>query len=104
MAKNYQGAGLQRSFTSPTGGTTSGVPVAIGSLVVVPLDDTAKGQLFTGVLGGSWVLPVTGALKAGAKVSLLAGSLVADGTADSVPFGKLLGDASGGFADALLIQ
>lgn len=104
MAKNYQGAGMQRTFVSPTGGTTNGVPVAINDLVVVALDTTVKGQPFTGVLGGSWVLPVTGALKAGVKVSLLAGALVADGTADAVPFGKLLTDAVGGFAEALLIQ
>lgn len=104
MAKNYQGAGLQRTFVSPTGGTTSGVPVVINALVVVPLEDTVKGQPFTGVLGGSWVLPVTGALKAGVKVGVLGGTLVADGTADAVPFGKLLTDASGGYAEGLLIQ
>ncbi|MNL81383.1 hypothetical protein D3C87_2084790 [compost metagenome] len=50
------------------------------------------------------MLPVTGALKAGVKVSVLAGVLVAEGTADAVPFGKLLTDAAGGFAEALLIQ
>lgn len=104
MAKNYQGAGMQRPFIAPTAGVSSGVPIALGTLVVVPLGDAAKGQPFTGILGGSWLLPVTGALKTGAKVSLLAGGLVADGTADSVPFGKLLGDAAGGFAEALLIQ
>lgn len=104
MAKNYQGAGMQRSFIAPTGGVSSGVPFALGALVVVPLEDAVKGQQFSGVLGGAWLLPSTGALKAGAKVSLLAGGLVADGTADSVPFGKLLGDAAGGFAEALLIQ
>lgn len=104
MAKNYQGVGLQRTFIAPTGGVSSGVPAAIGALVVVPLEDAAKGQPFTGVLGGSWTLPITGALKVGAKVGVLAGGLVADGTADAVPFGKLLTDASGGFAEALLIQ
>lgn len=104
MAKNYQSAGQRVSFISPTAGTTSGVPLAIDSLVVVPLDTTKKGEPCVGALGGSWLLPVTGALKLGAKVSLLAGGLVADGTADAVPFGKLLSDASGGFAEALLIQ
>ena len=104
MSKNYQGAGQTVTFTSPTAGTTSGVPLAINSLIVVPLDTTKKGETCVGALGGSWQLPVTGALKLGAKVSLLAGGLVAEGTADSVPFGKLLGDASAGFAEALLIQ
>ncbi|MHA4978023.1 hypothetical protein ACX0K2_16205 [Pseudomonas extremorientalis] len=104
MSKNYSGTGRSCSFVSPTGGTKAGVPVAINALVVIPLEDTVKGQLFTGVLGDAWVLPVTGALKAGVKVSVLAGVLVADGTADAVPFGKLLSDASGGFAEALLIQ
>lgn len=104
MAKNYSGAGRSCTLVSPTGGTKAGVPVAINTLVVIPLEDTVKGQPFTGVLGDVWVLPVTGALKAGAKVSVLAGVLVADGTADAVPFGKLLTDAVGGFAEALLIQ
>lgn len=104
MAKNYSGAGVSRTFKSPAGGTKSGVPVAINGMVVVPLEDTVKDQPFTGVLGDAWVLPVTGALKAGVKVSLLAGVLVADGTADAVPFGKLLTDAVGGYAEALLIQ
>lgn len=104
MAKNYSGGGISRTFKSPTGGTKSGVPVAINAMVVIPLEDTVKDQPFTGVLGEAWVLPVTGALKAGVKVSLLAGVLVADGTADAVPFGKLLTDAVGGYAEALLIQ
>lgn len=104
MSKNYQGAGQTVTFISPTGGTTSGVPLAINSLVVVPMDTTKKGEPCVGALGGSWLLPVTGALKQGVKVSLLAGGLVADGTADAVPFGKLLADTSGGFAEALLIQ
>lgn len=104
MAKNSQGSGLTVTFASPAGGTTSGVPLALNALVVVPLDTTVKGQPCVGVLGGSWTLPVTGALKLGVKVSLKDGGLVADGTADSVPFGKLLSDASGGYAEALLIQ
>jgi predicted RecA/RadA family phage recombinase len=104
MAKNHAGEGRSRTFVSPTGGTKSGVPVAINALVVIPLEDTVKGQPFTGVLGDVWTLQVTGALKAGVKVSVLAGVLVADGTADAVPFGKLLTDAVGGYAEALLIQ
>jgi len=106
MAKNHSGEGKSRTFVSPTGGTTNGVPVVLNSMVVIPLEDTVKGQNFTGVLCGSWILPVTGALKTGAKVSWLASSssLVAADTADSVPFGKLLSDAAGGVADALLIQ
>jgi hypothetical protein len=39
---------------------------------------------------------------AGAKVSLKAGALVADGTASSVAFGKLVADESGGFAPVRL--
>lgn len=104
MAKNYSDTGRARTFKSPTGGTKSGVPVVINTLVVIPLEDTVKDQPFTGVLGDAWVLPVTGALKTGVKVSVLAGVLVADGAADAVPFGKLLTDAVGGFAEALLIQ
>jgi predicted RecA/RadA family phage recombinase len=104
MAKNYSGEGKVRSFVSPTGGTTSGLPAVLGGMVVVALEDTVKGQLFSGVLGDVWTLPVTGALKTGARVSVLAGVLVSADTVDSVPFGKLLTDASGGFAEALLIQ
>lgn len=104
MAKNYSSEGRSRTFKSPVDGTKSGVPVVINALVVIPLEDTVEDQSFTGVLGDAWVLPVTGALKAGVKVSVLAGVLVAEGTADAVPFGKLLTDAVGGFAEALLIQ
>ncbi|MGH8045024.1 MAG: hypothetical protein ACREOX_10455 [Stenotrophomonas sp.] len=95
---------MSRTYVSPTGGTKSGVPVVINDLVLIPMEDTVKGQPFTGVLGESWTLPVTGALKAGVKVSVLAGVLVAEGTPDAVPFGKLLTDAVGGYAEALLIQ
>lgn len=104
MAKNYSGAGKSISIASPTGGTTAGVPLVVLDTVMVPLDTTVKDQQVTVLLDGAWRLPVTGALKFGAKVSVLSGTLVAAGTASSVPFGKLLTDAVGGFAEALLIQ
>ena len=86
MAGNYSGTGRTITLTSPTGGTTSGQPVVINDMVVIPLESTVKGQPFTAVLGDVWVLPVTGALKAGKAVSVLAGTLVAVDTADSVRF------------------
>ena len=104
MAKNYSGTGKSITLISPAGGTTSGVPLVVNDLVMIPLDTTVQGQTVTVMLGDAWRLPVTGALKAGVKVSVLTGTLVAAGTASSVPFGKLLTDAVGGFAEALLIQ
>ena len=104
MAGNYSGTGQSITLTSPTGGTTAGKPVAINDMVVIPLESTVKGQPFTAVLGDVWVLPVTGALKAGKAVGVLDGTLVAIDTPDSVRFGKLTTDAVGGYAEALLIQ
>lgn len=104
MAGNYSSAGGAVTLTSPTGGTASGVPVAVNDMLVIPMEDTVKGQPFTAVLGGAWVLPVTGALKAGKKVGWLNGSLVAADTVDSIYYGKLLSDVANGYAEALLIQ
>ena len=105
MAGNYSGTGKAVTLLSPAGGTLSGCPVAINDMVVMPLETTKEGQQFTAILGDAWMLPVTGALKAGQAVGVLVdGTLVAAETADSVRFGKLLSDASGGYAEALLIQ
>ncbi|WP_395593075.1 DUF2190 family protein (plasmid) [Pseudomonas sp. B26140] len=105
MAGNYVGNAKTITMTSPTGGTTAGQPVIINDMVVIPHETTVKGQPFTASLGDAWTLPVTGAIKAGKIVNVLAtGVLVAADTADSVRFGKLLTDATGGYAEALLIQ
>lgn len=104
MAKNYSSDGSTVNFVAPTGGAVAGQPCVLGALVVMPLGSGPKGTPLVGVTNGAWNIPTTPGLKQGAKVSVLAGALVADGTADAVPYGKLLSDESGGVAEALLVQ
>lgn len=62
MASNLNEPGNVQEFTAPGGGVTSGTPVLIGSLVVVPLVSAAAGVRFNGALAGTWTLPkATGA-------------------------------------------
>lgn len=102
MAKNYVQDGDSLTLVAPAGGVVSGGAYAIGQLAVVALDTAVEGAPFVGRASGVFNLPVTAGLKAGAKVSLKAGALVADGTAASVPFGKLTADEVGGLADTRL--
>jgi predicted RecA/RadA family phage recombinase len=104
MAKNYSSDGSTVNFVAPTGGAVAGQPCVLVQLVVMPLGSGPKGTPLVGVTNGAWNIPTAPGLKQGAKVSVLAGALVADGTTDSVPFGKLLADESGGYAEALLVQ
>lgn len=104
MAKNYVQAGGSITLVAPTGGSVAGVPQVIGSLAVMPLQSGAKGTLITYRTCDVWRVPSTPGLKAGAKVSVLNGTLVADGTADALPYGKQLTDTVDGFADVLIVQ
>lgn len=104
MAKNYAHSGSAPLFTAPEGGVTAGIPVALDALVVIPLEDAAEGEKFVGHTGGAWTVPCTQGLTTGAKVAVLAGELVADGTEESTPCGKLLTDEAGGEATLLLVQ
>lgn len=104
MAKNFVQSGSAPTLIAIAGGVAAGVPVAINDLVVVPLEDAAAGEPFVGHTGGVWKVACANGLEAGAKVAVLAGELVADGTAGSTPCGKLLTSESGGFADVLLVQ
>lgn len=104
MAKNYVSTGSSITLRAPTGGSVAGVPQVIGSLAVIPLQSGPKDTLITYRTCDAWRVPSTAGLKAGAKVSVLAGVLVADGTADSLPYGKLLSDTVDGFADVLIVQ
>lgn len=99
MAKNYVQDGDSLTLVAPAGGVVSGGAYAVGTLAVVSIDNAAAGTPFVGRAAGVFNLPVASGLKAGAKVSLKDGALVADGTSASVPFGKLSADEAGGFAD-----
>ncbi len=57
MATNYLRPGRVCTFTAPTGGVTAGVPVLIGSLLVVPETTVAAGLPFEGAAEGIWLLP-----------------------------------------------
>lgn len=102
MAKNYVQDGDVLTLTAPVGGVVAGVPVAIGQLVVVPLVTVAAGQPFAGRTDGVWNIACAAGLAAGAKVSVKDGGLVADGTASSVPCGKLVTAEASGFANVRL--
>ncbi len=104
MAKNYVSAGASISLPAPTGGSVAGVPQVIGDLAVMPLQSGPKGTVITYRTCDSWSVPAAAGLKAGTKVSVLNGGLVAAGTADSAPFGKLLSDTLNGYAEVLIVQ
>lgn len=103
MAKNHVGPGGTVNFDAPTGGVTAGVPVALNDLVVIPLAGGPKGTPCVGFTGGVWNVQAAPGLKQGQKVNILAGVLVKPDTAESVPYGKMMSDESGGMAEALLI-
>lgn len=102
MAKNYVQDGSAITLIAPTGGVKSGQVVVIEQLVVVALVDAAKDELFAARTDGVWSVPCTASLKAGAKVSWLTDKLVADGTALSIPAGKLIAAEAGGYAELRL--
>ena len=104
MAKNYVQGGGSISLPAPTGGSVAGIPQVIDSLAVMPLQSGPKGTPITYRTSDVWRVPSTPGLKAGAKVSVLNGTLVADGTPDSKPYGKQLSDTVDGFADVLIVQ
>ncbi|UCP00095.1 DUF2190 family protein [Metapseudomonas lalkuanensis] len=104
MAKNFVQDGDVLTLIAPAGGVVSGVPVAIGTLVVVPIIDAAEGQPFGGKTNGVWNVEVAAGLGAGAAVGILAGDIVAVATASSIPCGKLVTAEAGGFADMMLIN
>lgn len=104
MANNRVSNGDSVSLVAPTGGSVSGVPQVINDLAVIPLQSGAKGSILTYCTSGAWNVPAAAGLKAGVKVSVLNGGLVAAGTVDSAPFGKLLGDTLNGYAEVLIVQ
>jgi predicted RecA/RadA family phage recombinase len=102
MAKNFVQDGKAVQLTAPAGGVVSGGLYAFGTLVVVAITSAAEGALFSGLTEGVVAVPAAAGLALGAKVSLKNGALVADGTADSVPCGKLLTATVAGTANLLL--
>lgn len=104
MATNYVSNGDTVTLPAPTGGSVAGTPQAINDLAVMPLQSGPKGALIVYRTGGNWSVPADAALKAGMNASVKAGGLVPAGTADSAPYGKLLTDSVGGYAEVLIVQ
>lgn len=102
MATNFIQDGKVVTCVAPAGGVVSGGLYAIGQLVVVALANAAAGANFEGATDGVWSLPATAGLLAGAKVSCLTNALVADGTASSIPCGKLVKGTVNGIAQVRL--
>lgn len=104
MATNYVSTGDTVTLPAPTGGSVAGTPQVINDLAVMPMQSGPKGTPIVYQLRGSWNVPADAALKAGMKASVKAGGLVPAGTADSAPYGKLLTDSVGGYAEVLIVQ
>jgi hypothetical protein len=104
MATNYVSTGDTVTLPAPTGGSVAGIPQVINDLAVMPLQSGPKGTLIVYHTGGAWSVPTDAALKAGMKASVKAGGLVPAVTADSAPYGKLLTDPVGGYAEVLIVQ
>jgi hypothetical protein len=104
MSTNYVSNGETVTLPAPTGGSVAGVPQVINDLAVMPLQGGPKGTVIVYRTGGNWSVPADAALKAGMKASVKAGALVASGTTDSAPYGKLLTDSVGGYAEVLIVQ
>lgn len=104
MTTNYVNSGETTTLPAPTGGSVAGTPQVINDLAVMPMGSGAKGTPIVYRTGGNWSVPADAALKAGMKASVKAGVLVPAGTADSAPYGKLLTDSVGGYAEVLIVQ
>lgn len=104
MSTNYVSNGKTVTLPAPTGGSVAGTPQVIDSLAVMPLQSGSKGASITYHTEGEWEAPAAAGLKAGAKVSVLDGQLVAPDTADSKPYGKLTTDVVNGSAYVLIVQ
>lgn len=102
MAKNLVQDGDTLTLIAPAGGVVSGKPYVIGALAVVALETVEAGKPFSAAANRVWRLPCAAGLAVGVKVSLKDGGLVADGTASSLPFGKLTAAEDDGFADCRL--
>lgn len=104
MSTNYVSSGKTVTMPAPTGGSVAGIPQVIGALAVMPLQSGSKGAAITYHTEGEWDAPAAAGMKAGAKVSVLDGQLVAPETANSLPYGKLTSDVVNGAASVLIVQ
>lgn len=59
MSTSYIQPGDVLEFTAPTGGVTSGIPVLIGGIAVIPVDDADAADSFRGHATGVHTLPKT---------------------------------------------
>lgn len=55
--KNFVQPGCVVDFTAPSGGVTSGTPVLIGTVLVVPQTTALVGESFAGAVHGVFELP-----------------------------------------------
>lgn len=104
MSTNYVSSGKTVTLPAPTGGSVAGVPQVIGTLAVMPLQSGSKGAMITYHTDGEWDASAAAGLKAGAKVSVIDGQLVAPETENSLPYGKLTSDVINGNASVLIVQ
>lgn len=104
MSTNYVSSGKTVTLPAPVGGSVSGIPQVIETLAVMPLHTAAEGAACVYHTDGEWDAPAAVGLKTGAKVSVLEGVLVADGTEGSAPYGKLTSDTVNGAASVLIVQ
>jgi predicted RecA/RadA family phage recombinase len=59
MSTSFREPGDVLEFTAPAGDVESGVPVLIGNLIVIPLDDAAEGEKFRAATSGVHSVPKT---------------------------------------------
>lgn len=104
MTTNFVSSGETVTLPAPTGGSAAGIPQVINDLAVMPLQGGPKGTLIVYRTAGSWSAPADASLKAGMKASVKDGALVPAGTAGSAPYGKMLTDSAGGYAEVLIVQ
>lgn len=104
MSANYVSSGKTVTLPAPAGGSAAGIPQAIGTLAVMPLHSAAEGAACVYHTDGEWDAPAAVGLKTGDKVSVLEGTLVADSTEGSTPYGKLTSDTVNGAASVLIVQ
>ncbi|WP_462402171.1 hypothetical protein [Pseudomonas sp. Marseille-QA0332] len=104
MTTNFVSSGDTVTLPAPTGGSEKGVPQVINDLAVMPLESGPKGTLIVYRTRGAWNVQADASLKAGNAANVKDGLLVPPETPESKPYGKLLTDSVGGYAEVLIVQ